>query len=56
MNGDKQVDQRWVWRPDPASPARPVYGIEAAGADGRVEVVLNDGTRIQASPAELRAE
>jgi hypothetical protein len=61
----KQIDKTWVWRPDPASPppaalrtlvGKPVYGIGPAGADGRVEVVLTDGTRIQAGPGEVVAE
>jgi hypothetical protein len=61
----RQVDKTWVWRPDPASPppaalrglvGKPVYGIGPVGADGRAEVTLHDGTRIQAGPGEVVAE
>jgi hypothetical protein len=35
---------------------KPVYGVGPLGDDGRVEVVLQDGTRVRATPGEVVAE
>jgi hypothetical protein len=52
----EQIDKTWVWRPDAASPPRKVYGIGPTRPDGRIEVVLYDGTRVKALPSEVIAE
>jgi hypothetical protein len=58
-------ERTWVWRPDPARvpasvPDRlvgtPVYGFGPADADGYVQVVLHDGTRVRAAPGDIVAE
>jgi hypothetical protein len=54
----------WVYRPttnSPSSPDRdrhgvPVHGVSAPASDGRMQVVLANGDRIWASPAELVLE
>jgi hypothetical protein len=53
----------WVFRPDgtrpPAVRARAgarVHAVSLVGDDGRSEVVLQDGTRLRAFPAEVVAE
>ncbi len=64
MGGSTRVaDSRWVFRPSGSRPAalralagRPVNAVGAAGSDGGVDVVLQDGTRVRATPAEVVAE
>jgi hypothetical protein len=53
----------WVFRPAHSQPdpvrarsGAKVHAFGAVGADGRTEVVLQDGTRLRASPAEVVAE
>jgi hypothetical protein len=58
------TEMTWVFRPDPArdrqrsraSDGARVYGVGTVGDDGRVEVVLHDGTRVRALPGEVVAE
>jgi hypothetical protein len=53
----------WVFRPDRSQPeavraqsgAR-VHAVGLVGADGRSDIVLQDGTRLRAAPAEVVAE
>ena len=59
----QRADLRWVFRPAAARPAsvpalagRPVHGSGQVGPDGQTEVVLSDGTRLRATPAEIVAE
>lgn len=60
----KQVAElTWVFRPGPAQPARSrvlagarVHAMGLVGDDGRAELVLHDGTRLRATPAEVVAE
>jgi hypothetical protein len=53
----------WVFRPDASQPERlralagaRVHSMGVVGNDGRAEVVLHDGTRLRATPAEVVAE
>jgi hypothetical protein len=53
----------WVFRPAGSRPApvraragSKVHAFGAVGADGRTEVVLQDGTRLRVLPAEVVAE
>jgi hypothetical protein len=58
----RPTEVAWVFRPGPsrqharALSGRPVYGVGPLGDDGRVEVVLLDGTRVRAVPGEVVAE
>jgi hypothetical protein len=59
--GSMQASEiRWVYRP-PKSRRSPdagatVFGVSAADQDGRVEVILANGTRVTAVPGDLVAE
>jgi len=63
VGGSTRVpDLRWVFRPSGSRPAalqalagRPVHAVGAVGSDGGVDVVLQDGTRVCATPAEVVA-
>ena len=53
----------WVFRPDRSRPApvlaragSRIHAVSVVGDDGRTEVVLQDGTRLRAYPAEVVAE
>jgi hypothetical protein len=61
----RPTEVAWVFRPDLSQrPAqrlqslvgKRVYGVGAMGDDGHVEVVLQDGTRVRATPGEVVAE
>ncbi|GII25638.1 hypothetical protein [Planosporangium mesophilum] len=61
----RPTEVAWVFRPDlsqrrtqplHALVGKPVYGVGAPGDDGRVEIVLQDGTRVRATPGEVVAE
>ena len=64
MSGSNQVTElTWVFRPDGSWPATVraragarVHAVGLVGDDGRTEVVLQDGTRLRALPAEVVAE
>ena len=64
MSGStKATELTWVFRPDGGRPeavraragAR-IHAVSLVGNDGRAEVVLQDGTRLRALPAEVVAE
>jgi hypothetical protein len=53
----------WVFRPAPGRTAavkalagRAIHATGPVRADGEAEVVLSDGTRVRARPAEIVAE
>ncbi|NJC73159.1 hypothetical protein HC031_26070 [Planosporangium thailandense] len=58
----RPTEVAWVFRPGPsqqnarALSGKAIYGVGPLGEDGRVEVVLQDGTRVRAAPAEVVAE
>ncbi|GAA1823078.1 hypothetical protein HC028_15550 [Planosporangium flavigriseum] len=61
----RPTEVAWVFRPSLSHQqtqrlrglsGKPVYGVGPLGDDGRVEVVLQDGTRVRATPAEVVAE
>ncbi|MGC9665038.1 hypothetical protein ACNTMW_00595 [Planosporangium sp. 12N6] len=61
----RPTEVAWVFRPNLAQQpghrlsalvGKPVYGVGPLGDDGRVEVVLLDGTRVRATPGEVVAE
>ena len=64
MNGyTEPTELTWVFRPDGSRPATiraragaRVHAVSLVGDDGRSEVVLQDGTRLRAFPAEVVAE
>jgi hypothetical protein len=64
VSGSRQATVlTWVFRPDPSRPAAlralagsRVYAMSQVGDDGRAEVVLHDGTRLRATPAEIVVE
>jgi len=61
MNANGAASEiRWVYRPprNRRSPdaGAPVFGVSAADEEGRVDVILADGTRVTAAPGDLVAE
>jgi hypothetical protein len=64
MSGyNKPTELTWVFRPDGSRPATVraragarVHAVGLVGDDGCSEVVLQDGTRLRAFPAEVVAE
>jgi hypothetical protein len=60
---DRPAELSWVLRPAPTRPARVralagrlIHAVGPVGPDGETEVVLGDGTRVRATPAEIVAE
>jgi hypothetical protein len=59
----RAAELMWVFRPDASQPewlralvgAR-VHSMGVVGDDGRAELVVDDGTRLRATPAEVVAE
>jgi hypothetical protein len=60
----RPTEVAWVFRPGQSQHAqrvralagKAVYGVGPVGDDGRLEVVLQDGTRVRAAPGEVVAE
>jgi hypothetical protein len=61
----RPTEVAWVFRPSPSQQyahrlralvGKPIYGVGPLGDDGRVEIVLQDGTRVRAMPGEVVAE
>ncbi len=63
MRNARVTELTWVLRPDAGRPAPvralsgvPVHAVGTPGRDGRVDVVLRDGTRVRVSRTEIVAE
>lgn len=63
MEQRQAAELTWVFRPASTRPERfqalagtPVHGTGPVSPDGEAEVVLGDGTRLRATPAEIVAE
>ena len=64
MGRSKHVtEQTWVFRPQVdrgpevrSLAGKPVHAVSAPGPDGKVAVVLGDGTSVRVWPTELVAE
>jgi hypothetical protein len=59
----RPAELTWVHRPEPGRPepiqalaGRAVHATGPVRPDGEAEVVLQDGTRLRARPAEIVAE
>jgi len=59
----RAAELAWIYRPEPRRPIRiralngkPVHATGPVDPDGEMDVVLRDGTRVRAKPAEIVAE
>jgi len=63
VEGQRRVDLAWIFRPEAMRPARirmldgqPVHATGPVGPNGKMEVILRDGSRVLAKAAEIVAE
>ncbi len=59
----RAAELNWIFRPAATRPqsiqtlaGNPVHATGPTGSDGEADVVLRDGTRLRAKPAEIVAE
>ena len=63
MTESRTTELTWIYRPHQERPERDrahtgatIYSAGPVGRDGEADVVLKDGTRVRATPAEIVAE
>ncbi len=59
----RAAELTWIFRPAATRPrqvqalaGKPVHATGPVGPDGETDIVLQDGTRLRATPAEIVAE